>query len=40
MLEPGGSIVMTLRPGAEPATAEDVARVEAKLPTAGSRWTA
>jgi uncharacterized membrane protein YcaP (DUF421 family) len=31
VLEPGGSIVMTLRPGAGPATAADVARVEAKL---------
>jgi uncharacterized membrane protein YcaP (DUF421 family) len=31
VLEPGGSIVLTLRPGAEPATAEDVARLEAKL---------
>ena len=31
VLEPGGSIVVTLRPSAEPATQADIARLEAKL---------
>lgn len=30
-LEPGGSIVLTLKPEASPATQADVTRIEAKL---------
>ena len=33
VLQPGGSITVTLQPGAQDATAADVARLEAKLDT-------